>query len=131
MPVYEIEIILHRQLADCMFIPVFITDTHGNLIFYNEAAEEILGKRFEDTGEMPVELWSTQFKPLNEAGAPLAPEELPLVKTLNDQHPYHKIFYIESLQGLKQEISVTSYPIMSRTGHMLGAVALFWKLNES
>ena len=52
---YAIELILTRQLADCLAIPVFITDTIGNLLFYNEPAEDILGKRFEDTGEMPVE----------------------------------------------------------------------------
>ena len=60
---YEIEIILNRQLADCLSIPVFITDTIGNLIFYNEPAEEILGRRFEETGEMSVEIWSTIYKP--------------------------------------------------------------------
>ena len=32
---FEIEIILNRQLADCLSIPVFITDIQGNLIFYN------------------------------------------------------------------------------------------------
>ena len=41
MDSYEIEIILNRQLADCLSIPVFITDTIGNLLFYNEPAEEI------------------------------------------------------------------------------------------
>lgn len=127
MPAYEIEIILNRQLADCLSIPVFITDTVGNLIFYNEPAEEILGKRFEDTGEMPVEQWSTDFKPLDEAGMPLPPEELPLVKTLRDALPYHKTFQIESLLGKNQTISVTSYPIIGRTGKILGAVAIFWK----
>ena len=65
---YEIEIILNRQLADCLSIPVFITDTAGDLIFYNEPAEQILGKRFEETGEMPKEEWSTAFKPLDEKG---------------------------------------------------------------
>ena len=50
MAAHEIEIILNRQLADCLSIPVFITDTIGNLIFYNEPAEEVLGKRFEETG---------------------------------------------------------------------------------
>ena len=65
MPAYEIEIILNRQLADCLSIPVFITDTAGNLIFYNEPAEEILGKRYEETGEMPVEMWGTIFKPVS------------------------------------------------------------------
>lgn len=124
---HEIEIILNRQLADCLSIPVFITDTGGNLIFYNEPAEEVLGKRFEDTGEMPVEEWSTIFKPLDGNGDPMAPEELPLVNTLSDQSPYHKSFQILSLKGKKQPISVTSYPIISRAGNFLGAVAIFWK----
>jgi PAS domain-containing protein len=123
---YEIEIILNRQLADCLSIPVFITDTSGHLIFYNEPAEEILGKRFEETGEMPVAEWGTVFKPMDEQGLPLPPEELPLVKTLSKAHPYHLTFWIESLMGVKQKISVTSYPIIGRTGKFLGAVAIFW-----
>ena len=127
MAAYEIEIILNRQLADCLSIPVFITDTVGNLIFYNEPAEEVLGKRFEDSGEMPVEEWSTVFKPLDDDGNLMDPEELPLVKTLSDQNPYHKNFQIISLKGDKQPISVTSYPIISRSGKFLGAVAIFWK----
>ena len=127
MAAHEIEIILNRQLADCLSIPVFITDTIGNLIFYNEPAEEVLGKRFEDTGEMPVEEWSTIFKPLDKKGDPLPPEELPLVKTLSEHIPYHKNFQIISLKGEKQPISVTSYPIISRAGNFLGAVAIFWK----
>lgn len=130
MPAYEIEIILNRQLADCLSIPVFITDTTGNLIFYNEPAEEILGKRYEETGEMPVEIWGTIFKPVDEAGHPMAPDDLPLVKTLRNCRPYHKIFLIENLKGAIQKISVTSYPIMGRAGNFLGAVALFWVLND-
>jgi PAS domain-containing protein len=130
MPAYEIEIILNRQLADCLSIPVFITDTKGNLIFYNEPAEEILGKRFEDTGEMPVEQWATDFKPFNENGTLLPPDELPLVNTLQDALPHHKTFWIESLQGKNQKISVTAYPIIGRTGKMSGAVAIFWKSTD-
>jgi len=78
---YEIEIILNRQLADCLSIPVFITDTAGNLIFYNEPAEEVLGRRFEETGEMPVEVWSTIYKPIDVDGKTIPPDDLPLVKT--------------------------------------------------
>ena len=130
MPAYEIEIILNRQLADCLSIPVFITDTVGNLIFYNEPAEEILGKRFEETGEMPVEVWATVFKPLDDDGNPLPPNDLPLVKTLNEAYPYHKSFWIESLTGKKQKISVTSYPIIGRTRKFLGAVAIFWSSKD-
>lgn len=131
MAAYDIEIILNRQLADCLSIPVFITDTIGNLIFYNEPADKILGTSFEDTGEMKVEEWATIFKPLDEAGNPLPPEGLPLVNTLSDQLPHHKVFWIESLKGSSEKISVTSYPIIGRTGKFLGAVAIFWNSQDS
>lgn len=127
MPAYEIEIILTRQLADCLSIPVFITDTSGNLIFYNEPAEELLGKRFEETGEMPVEMWATDFTPMDDSSNIIPPEELPLVKTLKNCHPYYKTFWIKSLQGVKEKISVTSYPIIGREKKFVGAVAIFWK----
>ena len=127
---YEIEIILNRQLADCLSIPVFLTDTSGNLIFYNEPAEEILGKRFEETGEMPVEVWATIFKPIDEEGKTIPPDELPLVKTLTNAYPYHKTFWIESLNGKRQKISVTSFPIIARSNKFLGAVAIFWTAKD-
>jgi PAS domain-containing protein len=124
---YAIEIILNRQLADCLSIPVFITDTAGDLIFYNEPAEKILGKRFEETGEMPKQEWAMAFKPLDDDGNQMPADELPLVKTLKDVFPYHKSLRIESLNGAIHDISVTSYPIISRSGDFLGAVAIFWK----
>lgn len=130
MPSQPIEIILNRQLADCLSIPVFITDTSGTLIFYNEPAEELLGTRFEETGAMPPEKWSTVFTPMDENGNTVPPEELPLVKTLRDCYPYHKTFWIVSLRGKKEKISVTSYPIIGREDKFLGAVAIFWKAKD-
>ena len=127
---YRIEIILNRQLAECMAIPAFLTDTDGNLLFYNEPAEDILGRRYEDTGEMPVSEWGTIFKNKDEEGNPLAADELPLVKTLKNKLPYHKTFWIESLTGKSERISVTSYPIIGRAGVFLGAVALFWRTGD-
>lgn len=130
MAAYEIEIILNRQLADCLSIPVFITDTKGNLIYYNEPAEEILGKRYDETGEMSVEIWSTIFKPKDELGKTILPDDLPLVKTLKNCYPYHKTFWIESLKGKSEKISVTSYPILGRAAKFLGAVAIFWESKD-
>jgi len=50
----DIEVILSRHLASCLAMPIFIVDPVGNLLFYNEPAELILGRRFEETGEMPA-----------------------------------------------------------------------------
>ena len=128
---YPIEIILTRQLADCLSMPVFITDTSGNLVFYNEPAEIILGSRFEDTGEMKMNDWGTVFKQKDDEGKEIPPEQLPLSKTLMHQRPYHKTFWIESLQGKSEKISVTSFPIIGRAGAFLGAVAIFWEATDS
>ena len=128
---YAIEIILNRQLAECLSLPVFITDVSGNLLFYNEPAEDILGLRYEDTGEMPVEEWGTIFKNRDEEGQPLPVEELPLVKTLKYRLPHHKTFWIESLKGKAEKISVTAYPIIGRADTFLGAVAIFWRPPEA
>lgn len=129
MKAYDIELILSRQLAECLSIPVFITNTEGTLLFYNEPAEEILGKRFEETGEMSAEEWGTIWKPLDDAGNPLKPEDLPLVKTIYSCQPHHGSFWIESLKGQNFKISVTAYPIVGRGNRYLGAVAIFWKAN--
>ena len=130
MSANQIEIILSRQLADCLSVPVFLTDPEGNLLFFNEPAEELLGKRYEETGTMPVEEWSTIFNPIDENGKKLPPEGLPLVKTLTHHYPAHGEFWIESLKGKKNKISVTAYPIIGRPDRFLGAVAIFWKSKE-
>lgn len=131
MPAYAIEIILNRQLADCLSMPVFITDTAGNLIFYNEPAEKVLGTRFEETGEMKVETWSTIFKQQDDDGNLLPPDSLPLVRTIKDQTPNHKTFWIVSMLGKTEKISVTAYPIIGRAGNFLGAVAIFWQVKDA
>ena len=41
--------------------PAFLVDQQGVLVFYNEAAEEILGLTFAEAGPMPAEEWGAQF----------------------------------------------------------------------
>lgn len=126
----NIEVILNRQLADCLSVPVFIVSPDGVLVFYNEPAEQILGRRFEDTGELPAEKWSTMFTPMDDDGNPIPQDKLPLVIALTKHIPAHKSFWIKSLDGHKHKISVTSYPIIGRSKKFAGAVAIFWANNE-
>lgn len=124
---HPIEIIFARQFVESLSIAVFLTDPAGNLLFYNEPAEKILGKRFEETGSMPVSVWSTIFKPMDKEGLLMAPEKLPLVQTLTHKTPAHGSFWIESLTGEKSYLSVSSFPIIGRGQANLGAMAIFWK----
>lgn len=131
MPQQPIELILARQFADSMNMAVFLVDHLGNLLFYNEAAESILGIRFSETGSMPVEDWSCFFTPSDANGNSIPPKDLPLVQTLNTQQPAHKSIYINNKKNKRIHITVTSIPIEGRPDRYLGAMALFWKSNES
>ena len=122
-----IELILARQFADSMSVAVFIVDPEGNLLFYNEPAEDILGIRFAETGATPVAVWAAIFTPTDIDGNPLPPEGLPLVQTLSTQMPAHGTFYIQNKKETQVLITVTSIPIEGRPNRYLGAMALFWK----
>lgn len=124
----EIEIILARQLSNYLALPVFLVNPEGNLIFYNEPAERILGKRFEDTGEMPAAEWGTVFQPADLSGKALPPEQLPLMRALTLRQPAHDRFWIHGLDGTKRMIEVTAFPLVGMAGRFLGAMALFWEI---
>ena len=123
-----IQIILTRQLAGYLSVPVFLVDPKGNLLFYNEAAEAILGQRFEETGAMPAATWSSIFTPVDDQGKPIPPGDLPLMITLAKRCPAHKRFYIRGLNGKRRHIEVSSLPLAGLKGDFLGAVALFWEI---
>ena len=72
-----VEIILMRQLASYLAMPIMLFDPEGNLLFYNEPAETILGRRFDETGEMSLEEWYAMIDPTAEDGSPLPLEARP------------------------------------------------------
>jgi PAS domain-containing protein len=123
-----IQIILTRQLAGYLSVPLFLVDPKGNLLFYNEPAEAILGRRFEETGAMPAKTWSSIFAPVDDHGKPIAPRNLPLMITLARQRPAYKRFYIQGMNGVRRHIEVASIPIVGLEGEFLGAAALFWEI---
>ncbi|MFL5732541.1 MAG: hypothetical protein ACJ78Q_05010 [Chloroflexia bacterium] len=124
----QIEVILTRQLASYLAVPIFIADSTGTLVYYNEPAELILGRRFDETGEMPAGEWSTIFSPVDAEGTPVLPERLPLVIALTERRPAHLTFWIRGLDGARRHIEVTAFPLIGQTDGPLGAVAMFWEL---
>ena len=122
----EVEVILARHFAESLAMPVFLVDPEGNLLFYNEPAELILGQRFEETGAMPAEEWGTVFSPLDEDGSPLPLEQLPLMIALGKQRPAHRYMLIQGLNGIPRRIGVTAFPIIGQANRFLGGIAIFW-----
>ncbi len=130
MPQHPIELILMRELADELATPIFVVNGAGDLEFYNEPAEVLLGQRFEETGPMTVEQWATAFQPLAVDGEPLAPDDLPLVVALRDGHAAHETFDIRGLDGAIRRLEATAIPFVDSTGTLVGAAALFWEIER-
>jgi PAS domain-containing protein len=125
-----IELILARNLIASLSTPAFLVDEQGLLIFYNEAAGAMLGKRFEETGAMRPEEWGAAFGPMDESGNPIPFDELPLVISLRHGLPAHHRFRIRSMDGAEHAIEVSAMPIVARGGRR-GAMAIFWPAGEA
>src|SRR5947208_2726004 len=63
-------LILARNLVASVTVAAFITDPDGTIIFYNDAAGELLGHRFEETGKLSREEWAA-IGPVDAGGQPL------------------------------------------------------------
>ena len=126
----DIELILMRQLASCLAMPVFLVDPNGNLVYYNEPAEKILGRRFEQSGPMQVQELAALFRTFDESGNPMASADLPLAIALREHKPAHKRFWIRGLDGRKRQIEVTAIPIIGQQNQLAGAAAIFWEIKE-
>jgi PAS domain-containing protein len=127
LPQHDIELILMRQLAGSLALPVFLVDPAGTLVYYNEPAEAILGRRFEETYEMPASEWSTVFDPRDETGARMNPNELPLMVAMTQGRPRHSPLHILGLDGTLHRIEVAAFPLIGQDHRLVGAVALFWE----
>jgi PAS domain-containing protein len=124
---YPIEVILLRELADHLSMPMFLVDPAGDLLFYNEPAEQLLGSRFDETGMMPFEEWSTIFTPTYRDGAPIPPDALPLAVAVQQRRPALGDMWIRGLDGERRALTVTAFPLEGQWGDHLGAAAIFWE----
>ena len=123
----SIELILAQQLTSYLAMPIFMIDPQGTLIFYNEHAGLILGRRFEEPGEMPISALASLFETTDDDGTPLPNDELPITIALVEGRPAHRSFWIRGLDTVSHHIEVIAFPLISLTEQQLGAVALFWE----
>jgi len=126
----EIEVILTRQLASYLAMPIIIIDPAGTLLFYNEPAELLLGLRFEETGELPAGEWTRIIAPTDEQGTPLALEARPLMIALTERRPTHEEIWVVGLDQVRRHIEITAFPLIGQAGRHLGAVAIFWEVKN-
>ena len=123
-----IQMILARQLASCVAMPILLVDAEGTLIFYNEPAEAILNQRFEETGEIPAHEWNRLVTVVDEDRNPVLPEERPMRVARLQRRPVSRTIWMRSGDSEWRHLHVTAFPLVGEGGQMLGVMNLFWEI---
>ena len=124
-------LILAREFASQLAMPMFIVDGRGDLVFWNESAETILGQTFAEAGEMSAEELTETFQIENLAGEWLNKERRAVGKAVLEQQPTHATHRIRGLDGVWHTVEVTAFPLLTGGDEMGGAVAIFWEHPEA
>lgn len=125
MPGPPVQLILARSLLSSLSTPAFLVDKDGNLLFFNEAAGVMLGRRYEETGRMGADEWTAMFGPFGEDGRAMRFDEVPLTAALRGNRPAHAGFHIRSANGVDHEIKASAFPLIDGEDFH-GALVVFW-----
>jgi PAS domain-containing protein len=120
-----LELILARKLLSSVSTPAFLVGEEGVLLFYNEAAAAMLGRRFEETGTMPADQWTAEFGPFDGDDIPMPYDQIPATRAIRENRPYHGNFRIGGAGGRHYEIAASAIPIVGPEGAS-GAIVIFW-----
>jgi len=123
-----IEMILLRQLASYLTIAIWMMDADGNLVYYNEPAERLLGVTFDDAGPIHADQLSDLFRATDFEGNPLADSALPIVEALLKQKPTHGEIRFCGMDGVWRDIEISAFPLEGQAARFLGVCATFWEL---
>jgi PAS domain-containing protein len=123
----QLVLILARAFASNLSTPTLLTDAGGNLVFYNEAAEAVVGRRFSETGEPQLDEWLEEFQPRMSSGEPLPPERRPTHIALDERRPAHLRYTVTSADGVEREIEVSALPLFAHTDEFVGTIVIFWR----
>jgi PAS domain-containing protein len=122
-----LELILARNLISGITLAAFLVDPNGELVFFNDAAGELIGRRFEEVGRLKREEWNSTFGPFDEFGQLTPTDSMPLTKALRDGLPAHDRFRVSVGDGDKLlEVDVSALPLTTAEGFQ-GAIVVFWE----
>ena len=126
-PQRALALIVARELAANLATPMFLIDASGDLVFYNDAAEQIIGKSFAELGTISALEWGEMLHLTTVDGEPLRRRNSPPGIAFAERRPAHAKLQVTALDGTVRLVEVTAYPLFAKTDEMDGVVAIFWE----
>ena len=127
----SLPLILARELAANLATPMFLIDAAGMLVFYNEAAEVLIGKSFGELGEIAANDFGEALQLTTPDGSPLRRRDTPAGVAFITRRPAHRKLVATGYDGVPRQVEVTAYPLFGATDEMHGVVTVFWETGET
>lgn len=127
-----IEVILAKQLAGHLSVPIVVHNVALDIVYYNEATERLTGYRFDETGRIPRDE-SRQMLRLSDAEDSLLPDDLrPVQRAVQMKAPVHAKFFVRAAtwEG-RRAFESTTVPLIGLAGEVVGAMVMLWEQRES
>jgi len=126
----SLPLILARELAANLATPMFLIDAVGRLVYYNEAAELMLGKTWAELGEIGAEEFGALLQLADPDGTPMRRRDTPAGVAFFQHRPAHRTVQATTLDGQRRTVEATAYPLFGTTDEMHGVVTVFWEPQE-
>ena len=124
----DLVLIVARSFATKLATPTLIIDANGDLVYFNDAAAEVLGRSYVDIGELQASDWQELFQPRTLDEEPLTPAQTPGGVALLERRPVHDSFAFRGLDGREREVTVTALPLFSHPDEVVGVMSIFWEI---
>jgi PAS domain-containing protein len=119
-------LILARAFASQLATAVYLLDSEGTIIYYNEAAEHLIGRPFIEGAGAKAEDWMGRGRPLDEEGREVPIESLPLGRTMLKREAAYGITMFRTADGEYRRIENVTFPLFAHTDDFVGVIALAW-----
>ena len=123
----SLPLILAREFAANLATPMFLLDEQGTLVFFNDAAELMLGKSYSEVGAITGIDFGDLLHPEYEDGSPMLKRDTPVGVAFSQREPAHQRMLATPFGSDRQTWEVTAYPLFGRTGDMHGVLTVFWE----
>jgi hypothetical protein len=106
---------------------MFLLDAEGMLVYYNDAAEQLIGKPFAELGEISSADFGDALQLSEPDGTPLRRRDTPAGVAFFQHRATHRELLATGYDGIRRRVQVTAYPLFGTTNEMHGVVNVFWE----
>lgn len=127
MPTEPVELILLRQFATYVTMAMLVISADGGLVFFNDAAAELLDAPLGEWSEMTADEFNDRWRAQVYAEGALNVATLTGATALNDDRPVHMSFDVLRDDAPERRLEATAHPLVGRGGLRLGVVVILWE----